>query len=82
MAAAKPILSIMNGEGGEVVKAADCGWSLKAGDAQSLAETVIRLSQSEKHILEEKGKNGLAYYLENFEKSKSLKKLDKLMRLD
>ncbi len=81
MAAGKPILSIMNGEGGEVVKAADCGWSLKAGDADGLAETVIKLSKADSAYLAEKGKNGLAYYKENFEKEKSLVKLDKLMNL-
>ena len=79
MAAAKPIVAVLNGEGAEVIKEADCGWSLAAGDAEGFAKLAIELSQMDKKVLEEKGENALMYYNEHFVKEKCLAKLDALM---
>ena len=79
MAAAKPIVAVLNGEGAEVIKEADCGWSLAAGDAEGFAKLAIELSQMDKKVLEEKGQNALKYYNEHFVKEKCLAKLDALM---
>ncbi|MBO5633137.1 MAG: glycosyltransferase family 4 protein, partial [Aeriscardovia sp.] len=38
MAAAKPIVAVLNGEGAEVICEAQCGWSLPAGDAEGFAK--------------------------------------------
>lgn len=81
MAAERPIIAVLNGEGGEVVKAADCGWNVKAGDAEGLVELVIKLSQTDKQVLADKGRNGKAYYDNFFTKDKCLKKLDEIMNL-
>ena len=66
-------------EGGEVVKVANCGWNVKAGDSEGLAKLVIELSTTDKSILHEKGANGLKYYNACFEKEKSLRKLDEIL---
>lgn len=79
MASGKPIIACLNGEGGEVVKEAKCGWSVKAGDAEGLSKLVTELYGMDKSILAEKGANGLLYYNEYFEKEKCLKKLDEIM---
>lgn len=79
MANGKPIIACLNGEGGEIVKRAECGWTVKAGDAEKLAELVIDLSKSEKTELNRKGLNGLKYYNEFFDKEKCLQKLDEIM---
>ena len=81
MAAAKPIVAVLNGEGADVIKSADCGWSLSAGDAEGLAKLAIELSKTEKTILNEKGLNAAKYYDEHFVKGKCLEKLDQLMDL-
>lgn len=81
MAAAKPIVAVLNGEGAEVIKDADCGWSLRAGDAEGFAKLAIELSQTDKAILQEKGQNALRYYNAHFVKEECLKKLDCLMGL-
>lgn len=82
MAAAKPIVAVLNGEGADVISQADCGWSLPAGDAQGFADLAIKLSQMDKSILAQKGHNGLSYYNEHFIKEKCLKKLDEIMELE
>lgn len=81
MASAKPIVAVLNGEGAEVIKDADCGWSLAAGDAEGFAKLAIELSQKEKAELEAKGANAAKYYNEHFVKEKCLRKLDDLMGL-
>lgn len=81
MAAAKPIVAVLNGEGAEVIKDADCGWSLPAGDAEGFAKLAVKLSQMDKTVLEEKGRNAARYYEAHYVKEKSLDKLDVLMGL-
>lgn len=81
MASGKPIITCLNGEGGEVVKQAECGWCVKAGDAEGLAKLVTSLYGMDKSILAEKGANGRKYYNEFYDKEKCLKKLDEMMGL-
>lgn len=81
MAACKPILAILNGEGADVIREANCGWALPAGDAEGFARLAVELSQMDKAVLEEKGKNALKYYNGHFVKENCLKKLDEIMDL-
>lgn len=79
MAAGKPIVAVLNGEGAEVIREAQCGWSLPAGDAEGFAKLAIELSQIDKAVLEEKGKNALEYYNGHYIKEDCLKRLDEIM---
>ncbi len=79
MAAAKPIIAVLNGEGAEVIKEADCGWALPAGDAEGFANLAIELSQKDIAELQDKGENAAKYYNEHFVKEKCLQKLDVIM---
>ena len=79
MAAGKPIIAVLNGEGADAIKEANCGWTLPAGDAAGFAKLAIELSQKDINVLEEKGQNALKYHNEHFVKDKCLKKLDALM---
>lgn len=81
MAAGKPIVAVLNGEGAEVIKDAGCGWSLPSGDADGFAELAIELSQMDQTLLAEKGGKALKYYRTHFIKEKCLAKLDDLMGL-
>lgn len=79
MAAGRPIIASLNGEGAEVVKDAECGWHVAPGDAQSLAKLVVRLSETAKETLAQKGASGRAFYEENFMKEKCLRNLDEIV---
>ncbi len=81
MAAGKPIIAVLNGEGAEVIRDADCGWYLKAGDADSFAKLAIELSQMDKTVLEEKGVRALTYYEKHYVKEKCLGALDQIMKM-
>ena len=82
MAAGKPIVAVLNGEGAEVIREADCGWSVPAGDAAKLAELVKRLSESDRTVLKTKGRNASEYYNEFFSKEKCLMHLDSIMCME
>ena len=81
MAAGKPIVAVLNGEGAEVINDANCGWALSAGDAEGFAKLAVELSKKDKAELDDKGKNAAKYYNEHFVKEKCLRKLDDLMEL-
>lgn len=81
MAAGKPIVAVLNGEGAEVIHDAECGWTLPAGDAEGLARLAIELSQMDKSELEKRGANAKKYYDANFVKEKCLKELDGIMSI-
>lgn len=79
MASGRPIIACLNGEEAEVVKAAECGWLVAAGDAEGLAKLVIRLADENKETLNAKGACGLKFYKENFDKEKCLSNLDDIV---
>jgi len=81
MAAGKPIVAVLNGEGAEVIRDADCGWTLAAGDAEGFAQLAVELSQMDKAVMNEKGQNAARYYEAHYVKEKCLAKLDELMGL-
>lgn len=54
----KPIISMINGIGNEIIKEANCGFTANAGDFESLANNVKRLSRMDKNMLYEKGEPG------------------------
>lgn len=82
MAGGKPIVAVLNGEGAEVIRDADCGWTLPAGDAEGFARLAVELSQMDRSTLEAKGRNAAAYYEQHFVKDKCLRKLDELMDIE
>lgn len=61
MSSGKPIVAMINGEGADVIKDADCGWSVPAGQSEQLAELLKILSGMDKNELEKKGENGKSY---------------------
>lgn len=79
MASGKPIIACLNGEGAEVIKIAECGWHVAAGDAEGLATLVMRLADEKTENLTALGHNGLKFYEENFDKEKCLRRLDEIV---
>lgn len=78
MAAGKPIIGAIDGEGARVIAEAKCGLAGPAEDAKTLAENIQRLysmSDDERALL---GKNGLTFYEENFEMEAQVTRLVQL----
>jgi len=78
LAFGKPIASMINGIGNKVINDANCGFTAHAGDAEKLAENIIKAYNAPEEVLVELGLNGKAYYAKEFDKGAIIDKLLKV----
>lgn len=69
MAAGRPILASLNGEGGRMVLEADAGLAAPAGDARALADSVLTLYGMAPEERDRLGANGRRYSRQHFDRS-------------
>ena len=79
MAAGKPIVAMMNGEGPRIIEDAHCGWFVPAGDSKGLARCILDIESLDKSILQKKGINAKQYQIENFNIDRCMRMLEKLL---
>ena len=75
MAFGKPIASMMNGEGNNVIKDANCGYIAPASDYRTLAKNIIKAYNENPEALLKMGENGRKFYSEYFNKSRVIDNL-------
>ncbi len=66
MAAGRPIIACLNGEGARIVTEADAGVAVPAENAQALAQAILQLYELPESEREKMGSNGRRYYQEHF----------------
>lgn len=76
MSAGKPVVAMINGEGADLIREAQCGWTIPAEDSNALANLFNKLCGMDKSILLEKGMNGKRYSENNFKFSKCIDNLE------
>ena len=67
LAAGKPIIAALDGEGARVLEESGAGVSCPAEDAVALAQAVLRLRDMPSDELQRMGESGLIYYKQNFD---------------
>ncbi len=67
MAAGRPIIACLNGEGARLVIEAQAGLATPAEDAKALAEAILCMYRLSPGELEKMGDNGRRYYQEHFD---------------
>jgi glycosyltransferase involved in cell wall biosynthesis len=67
MAAGRPIIACLNGEGARLVVEAGAGLATPAEDAKALVETILRLYRLQPGEREAMGNKGRKYYKEHFD---------------
>lgn len=67
MAAGRPILASLNGEGARLVREAGAGLSVPAEDAEALAAAALQLFRMSADERAKMGANGRRYFLEHFD---------------
>lgn len=80
LAAAKPIIAALDGEGARVVEEAGAGLTCPSGDSDQLANAILTMyncSEQERSVL---GQRGRHYYERNFEHAMLLDRLEGWMR--
>ncbi|MDX2505489.1 MAG: glycosyltransferase family 4 protein [Gammaproteobacteria bacterium] len=76
MAAGKPILTMLTGEGSRVIEEAMCGYVAPSGDYNSLANNIVRMSQLSNDERDELGENAKNYSAREFDRDKLITQLE------
>lgn len=79
MAAGKPLIAMMNGEGARVIDEARCGRHVRAGDAEALARAILALSCESGPAFSEMGRNAREYCLRHFSFASAMQILENLL---
>lgn len=79
LAAGKPIVAALNGEGARVVAEAGAGLTCAAEDSAALAQCIRDLRAMPEAEREQLGANGRAYFLKHFEMSGQAKRLIEIL---
>jgi glycosyltransferase involved in cell wall biosynthesis len=72
MACSKPIIANLDGEGGRVIREAECGYVTPSEDYMALSKSIISFLQLQSEKKEEMGKNARLYFEAEFEREKQL----------
>lgn len=80
LACGKPIIAALDGEGGRLIEESKAGLSCTAEDPNALAEVVLKMYMMPKSDLEDMGKQGREFYLENFERNMLIDRLQSWMQ--
>lgn len=82
MAAGKPVLAMLNGEGAEIINDAGCGWVVPAGDSKAMSEAIMKMSILTAEERERMGENGKCYCQQHFSFKHNMNILEKLFTED
>lgn len=75
LAAGRPVIASLNGEGAKIVSDAEAGFTCPAGDAEALGAAVLKLYGLAPNERNRLGSNGRRYFDKHFEPSKRLREL-------
>jgi glycosyltransferase involved in cell wall biosynthesis len=79
MACGMPILVSADGEVGEIITEAGCGFVSPSGDAGGLAENIEKMSKMSKVELNELGKRSGNYFKDHFSKKMLMDRMDEIL---
>lgn len=80
MSAGKPIAAMLNGEGADIIRDAQCGFAVPAGDYRAYASILRRLADLPQAELKQLGENSQQYFLENFQLEACIDNLERILR--
>lgn len=80
MAAGRPIIACLNGEGARLIVEAGAGLATPAEDAAALADAILRLYRTSPAEREQMGRNGRGYYQQHFDHEKLVDQLIACLR--
>jgi colanic acid biosynthesis glycosyl transferase WcaI len=80
LASGRPIVAALDGEGARVIDESGGGLAVPAGDADGLAEVVMRMYGMPKSDFERMGRHSIEYSRKHFERNTLLDRLDRWMK--
>ncbi len=79
MSVSKPIIGMLDGEGADIINDANCGISVGAGNANELADAIVKFSKLSEIELIQMGENGKAFFENNFKLSSCIDILENIL---
>ena len=79
MSAGKPVIAMIDEGASEMIKIADCGYSVPAGESDSLVELICEVVNMDKQILKRKGENGRRYFESHFTEDQCISHLEEII---
>lgn len=79
LAAGKPILGMLDGEGALVIEEAKAGYACGAGNGETLASLACRLADDSAAQRDAMGERGRAYYRANFQRDTVIQRLEDML---
>lgn len=79
MSVGKPVLAMLNGDGANIIRDAQCGFSVPAGSSEDLADAIVKMTNISSEDLQTMGENGKVYCTENFSFEKNMSNLINLI---
>lgn len=80
MSVGKPILTMLNGEGNEIIKESKSGFVSSAGDYKTLAKNILELNTINVEASTKMGENAKIYYASHFDKNKCMDNLELILK--
>lgn len=81
MAAGKPVIAMLNGEGAEIIKEADCGLVSDAGNYNGIAQNIGHLKAIPSTQRKQMGEKGKQYCSQYFNKQKCIDHLSEILKV-
>ena len=78
LACGKPILAMVNGEAANIINENNAGYTCNAGNYNTLADNVVKMSKLAKSSLEDMANNSLLCYNTYFERDMLLQKAENI----
>lgn len=76
----KPILGAVMGEAARIIQEADCGLIAKPLDIESQKEAILKMKKNNYQERYRLGNNGYKYYKKNFDRTKSIQRVNYILK--
>ena len=80
MSVGKPIMTMLNGEGNEIIKESKSGFTASAGDYKSLANNILEMELLDERSRKQLGRNAKNYYNSHFDMNKCMDNLELILK--
>lgn len=80
MSAGRPVLAMIGPGGQDIIREADCGYAVDAGDVDTFVKVIREKVLMDRDGFEEKGKNGRIYFENNYQKADCIDHLEEIIK--
>lgn len=80
MSAGRPVLAMIGPGGQDIIREADCGYAVDAGDVDAFVKVIREKVLKDREGFEKKGKNGRIYFEKNYQKVDCIDHLEEIIK--